>query len=227
MKSVTRSFGMITNYDSETKLQAKDMFKSYSVEQQGLPLVLLSMNELDKYNCFSSVLGGIMVKYKDNLSEEDYENALNSTYALGSSVEFSEIRENSLKEIKDQMTVLAPIIGGIILLVIVSVLSLSAVNTNKQLRNYAVYYICGSIWKQCAVINAVSIIISVLAGGLLSYICLKLAQNLKLLKDTVVTLGEWQILGCVAIVIITLIASLIMPLLIIGKSTPREILKSK
>lgn len=227
MKSGTRSFGMITRYRSDVVLDAKEMFKSYDVNQEGVPLVLFSAEELDKINCLQSVLGGMMVKFKDGLSDEEYINAVNSTYSLGTSVEFKEIRENSLKEIKNQMTVLAPIIGGIILLVIVSVLSMSAVNTNKQLRNYGIYYLCGCRWRQCAMINTLSIFISEAAAAVLAFLALRIAQLTGLLNNTVVAFGKWQLLGCLCIAVITLIVALIMPALIIGKSTPREIIKAR
>ncbi len=226
MKSGTRSFGMITRYRSDIVLDAKEMFKSYDVNQEGVPLVLFSAEELDKINCSRSVLGGMMVKFKDGLSDEEYINAVNSTYSLGTSVEFKEIRENSLKEIKNQMTVLAPIIGGIILLVIVSVLSMSAVNTNKQLRNYGIYYMCGCRWRQCAMINTLSIFISEAVAAILAYVALRGAKIAGLLSNTVVTFGSWQLIGCLCIAVITLIIALIMPVLIIGKSTPREIIKA-
>lgn len=227
MKSGTRSFGMITRYRSDVVLDAKEMFKSYDVNQEGVPLVLFSAEELDKINCLQSVLGGIMVKFKNGLSDEEYINAVNSTYSLGTSVEFKEIRENSLKEIKNQMTVLAPIIGGIILLVIVSVLSMSAVNTNKQLRNYGIYYLCGCKWQQCAMINALSIFISEAVAAILAYVALRGAKIAGLLNNTVVTFGKWQLIGCLCIAVITLIVALIMPVLIIGRSTPREIIKAR
>lgn len=57
MKSGTRSFGMINDYDSRTKLTAKDMYKNYSTEQEGVPLVLFSTEELNKYNCYSFISG--------------------------------------------------------------------------------------------------------------------------------------------------------------------------
>ncbi len=227
MKSGTRSFGMITRYRSDITLDAKEMFKSYDVNQEGVPLVLFSAEELDKINCLQSVMGGMMMKFKDGLSDEEYINAVNSTYSLGTSVEFKEIRENSLKEIKNQMTVLAPIIGGIILLVIVSVLSMSAVNTNKQLRNYGIYYMCGCKWRQCAMINALSIFISEAVAAILAYVALRGAKIAGLLSNTVVTFGKWQLIGCLCIAVITLIVALIMPVLIIGKSTPREIIKAR
>lgn len=227
MKSGTRSFGMITDYDARIRYTAADMFKSYSTEQEGVPLVLFSMDELNKYNCYSFFCGGTMIKFKDGLSDEEYQKAIESSYGLGTYIEFKEIRENSLKQIKSELTVLTPIVGGIILLVIVSVLSMSAVNTNKQLRNYGVYYMCGCKWKQCTMINVLSIFISEIAAGILAYIGLRLAEIFGFLKNTVVTLGAWQLIGCLCVVVITLIASLIMPVLIIGKSTPREIIKSK
>lgn len=227
MKSGTRSFGMIYDYDARIRYTAADMFKSYSTEQEGVPLVLFSMDELNKYNCYSFISGGTMIKFKDGLSDEEYQKAIESSYGLGTYIEFKEIRENSLKQIKSELTVLTPIVGGIILLVIVSVLSMSAVNTNKQLRNYGVYYMCGCKWKQCTMINVLSIFISEIAAGVLAYIGLRLAEIFGFLKNTVVTLGAWQLIGCLCVVVITLIASLIMPVLIIGKSTPREIIKSK
>lgn len=227
MKSGTRSFGMVHDYDSRIKLTAKDMYKSYSTEQEGVPLVLFSADELNKYNCYSFISGGAMIKFKDGLSDEEYEKAVESSYGLGTFIEFKEIRENSLKEVKSELIVLTPIIGGIILLVIVSVLSMSAVNTNKQLRNYGIYYMCGCRWKQCTMINALSIFIAEIAAAILAYAGLKFADVFGFLKNTIVTLGVWQLLGCLCVVAITLIAALIMPAVIIGKSTPREIIKFK
>lgn len=87
----------------------------------------------------------------------------------------------------------------VLILTLVGALSTSALSAKRQLKNYAVYYICGLKWKQCATVNFWS---------------------------SVIEFGICQFLGCLVIMAVYVLLSLIRPLNIIGNNTPNQVLKS-
>ncbi len=57
-----------------------------------------------------------------------------------------------LAEVRKQLIILVPVVVGLLILTMISVLSLTAISTRKQLRNYGVLYLCGGRRRQCAFI---------------------------------------------------------------------------
>ena len=143
-----------------------------------------------------------------------------------SKTRLDEMKSNSLEYIFSQIYTLFPIMICILIFTLVGTISVNALSAKKQLRNYAVYYICGLKWKQCAMINFISSLISVLTSFILSMIILLVMKHLNFLGNTVVKTGVWQFLVCLILIAVYLLFSIILPLNIIGKTTPSQILKT-
>ena len=75
-------------------------------------------------------------------------------------------------------------------------------------------------------ISAFSSLITEVIACILSALVLVLVQSFGLLSETVIEFGLWQAVACVAVLVLNLITSVIMPIIIIGKTQPREIIKS-
>jgi len=136
------------------------------------------------------------------------------------------MKKNSLDYIFQQIYILLPILICILILTLVSAISVSALSAKRQLKNYAVYYICGLKWKQCALINFYSSLISVLISFVLSIISIIVIIITDSFGETVIELGMWQILSCILIMTIYVLLSVLLPISIIGNNTPNQVLRS-
>lgn len=86
--------------------------------------------------------------------------------------------------------------------------------------------ICGMRWNRCMLLqlyNSVLIsLISLVSSILLVLICGRLA----ILRDTVITLGGWQLLSSLVLLTLNLVVSVLLPVAILRRTTPNQILKT-
>lgn len=211
----------------ETK-NIEDVFYNYYQRIYGEPLIVYNMDELERYDVGAFMSNYALVPFKDDLSDEEYTQAYNDFMEFTSTdASFAEIKSSSLADVRKQLIILIPIIAGLLLLTVISILSLTAISTHKQLKNYGILYLCGGRWKQCAFINSISIFINTLLASCVTYIGFKLLARFNVLEKTVVKFGLQELLICIGVAVLIILVSLIMPFIIIGRTQPKEILKAE
>lgn len=136
------------------------------------------------------------------------------------------MKANSFEYIFSQIYNLMPIFVCVFILTLVGAISTSALSAKRQLKNYAVYYICGLRWRQCALINFFSSLTCALISFVLSISAAFIAKVFGILGETVIELGIWQLLGCAIIILLYILLSMILPISIIGKNSPNQVLKA-
>ncbi|MCD8187470.1 MAG: hypothetical protein LUD57_02420 [Ruminococcus sp.] len=226
LKDNTKIIDMSSSYSEN--VDYRYLYRNYKFESEEKTLFITMQRDVADTGLLTQLNGNVIIKYNDYTSEETIaENysklgQMTTLYSTNGSI----IKEGSLDYIFSQIYNLMPIFICVFILTLVGAISTSALSAKRQLRNYAVYYICGLKWKQCAVINLFSSLICILISFALSIIAAFIAKATGILGDTVISLGVWQILGCVVIMIIYVLFSIILPLNIIGNNTPNKILKS-
>lgn len=226
LKDNTKIIDMSSSYSEN--VDYRYLYRNYKFESEEKTLFITMQRDVADTGLLTQLNGNVIIKYNDDTSEETIaENysklgQMTTLYSTNGSI----IKEGSLDYIFSQIYNLMPIFICVFILTLVGAISTSALSAKRQLRNYAVYYICGLKWKQCAVINLFSSLICILISFALSIIAAFIAKATGILGDTVISLGVWQILGCVVIMIIYVLFSIILPLNIIGNNTPNKILKS-
>lgn len=206
----------------------RSTYINYNYEIEELPLFIFCQKDLIYKNITMQLNGPVFVTYSDIIDDiilESNNSTMNRMMTL-SKTRLDEMKSNSLEYIFSQIYTLFPIMICILIFTLVGTISVNALSAKKQLRNYAVYYICGLKWKQCAMINFISSLISVLTSFILSMIILLVMKHLNFLGNTVVKTGVWQFLVCLILIAVYLLFSIILPLNIIGKTTPSQILKT-
>lgn len=210
------------------KADYRNIYTSYKLDDEKQPLMMFRQEELLNAGTFTVLDGSLFVSYKENVAKELVEennsriNSAHTRYFYTA----EEIKKNSLDYIFSQLYDLMPICICILILTLVGAASTSALSAKQQLKNYAVFYICGLKWKQCAYVNFFSALVSVLASFVLSLIAIFSAKALGILGETVIDFGIWQMLGCTAVMAVYILLSIILPISIVGKNTPNQILKS-
>lgn len=205
----------------------ESQYYPYNSSDEEIPYLFIAKNELDGKNYETLTFGTSFIIFDDNTTKEELSEAETKLSKYGGEVYSLEtVNRKSLQQAKDQAFTIVPMIVSILIFLAISSICLSAINTKKQLRNYGIYYTCGSRWKQCALISVCSTFITSLFAVILSGAGMFLAERFELLKGTVITFGKWQLIAYLIVILFNIIVSIIMPFTIIGRTSPREIIKS-
>ena len=209
------------------KYDCRNAFMNYNYEIEEVPLFILSQRGLVDKNVTMQLSGLVFVTYSKDISDEILESNNNTMKKMMTLniTPLNEMKANSMNYIFSQIYTLFPILICILILTLISAVSISALSAKNQLKNYAVYYICGLKWKQCVMINFYSSLVSVIFSFIMSIIPI-FVMKLTGAGETVIDFGIWQFISCVLIMLLYIILSLILPISIIGKNTPNQILKS-
>lgn len=135
-------------------------------------------------------------------------------------------KTNSNDYVSQQLYILLPIAIAILLITIFTAVTTSIISTMRNLRNYAVLYLCGATWKRCSVINLMNFCVISVVTLILDTAFFIVGKN-TYLKDTVVKISAENVLVCVGILFVFLILSAIVPLIVVHNKQPRDVLKTE
>lgn len=199
---------------------------NFSVEQK--VLFIFSSEYLAKNNkeIIQFLQPSSIIKYSENVSEEQLEKQKNllSNYGAVFSSSLKKIDKNSKRYLYHDVYNLLPIITMLLILVIVSSISSTALSTRRRLKDYSIYYINGLQWKHCVIINLFQSVFISLISIIISIACAKFIQISIFADNIKIIWNQYTITTIIAILILYLSVSMIMPAIIIGKNTPKQIL---
>ena len=172
------------------------------------------------------IISSVILTYPDNVSKEqieaDKEKLLQ--YGRANAISLDELNQNSIAYLLEKAEIFLPIIIILFILASVSSISSSALIVRKNLKNYSLYYISGLQWKNCSLVNLLYSIISLTIAVVVGFAVLFILPHTRL-NDIVKIIWSPYIIGAfVVLIILQLLISMIMPLIIIGKNTPKQIL---
>lgn len=210
--------------DTRDRISYEEYFTTYSYKTDGAKMIFNYEDIKGKLMTIGK--GVVFLEYGDNLSDSELKTLNESIDMIGESATLSDANEASLDILREKIYILIPMIFAILVFLIISAICVTAINTKKQLRNYGIFYTCGSRWRQCTLISVFSTIITSIISAIIAGVGLFLADHYGLLKETVIAFEKWQILACVAVILLNIIVSIVMPITIIGRTSPTEIIKS-
>ena len=224
LKEGTKIMGFTVPFE---KCDCRNAFKNYNYQIEEKPLFILNQKSLLDKNITMQLNGPIFVTYPDDVPNDLLEknNSIIKTMMTLNITPLNEMKNNSMDYIFSQLYTLFPILICVLILTLVGAVSVSALSAKRQLKNYAVYYICGLKWKQCAKVNFYSSLICIVFSFLLSITAVTAIQIFNIFDETVIQPGIWQLAGCIILTVFYLILSIALPISIIGKNTPHEVLK--
>lgn len=213
---------------SDSDLSVHQFYTNYSTAVEGKP-VLIAPESLFTYQPYSCVFNGmIFIQYPDGISEED--KAANHEFMLRygnglalQSMDFPTLRRNSWRYIFAQCLTLLPVVTAVLILCITSILSMSALAAKRQIRDYAVYALCGLPWKFCIKIHAFEMLISAFAAYLLTWVGMILCRPLY--EDTVLRIGLPQIITGLFVMAFCMLTARILPRQLFRRSSLKTVLQ--
>lgn len=207
---------------------AEDFYKSiyFNPQLSESAYIIADQNQLDEFGVRTYLSKTAFIKLYDSTSDSEVSDIKSIFRKSGGITEGQKVKENSLKDVKTNLIYLLPIIAGTLIFTVVTAVCMSAINAKNQLRNYGIYYVCGSRWKQCSLISLFSSLITSALAVMLAAAGMFVCKRLGVFSQTVIDFGFWQFVACAVTVLISVGFSVLMPIIIIGKTQPREIIKS-
>lgn len=128
--------------------------------------------------------------------------------------------------VNQELYTLFPIALSILVITIFTAIITTMITTMNNLKNYAVLYLCGATWKRCSVINMLNFCLISALTAILDIIFFAVGKY-TYLKETVVNVNFEKVLICIGILVLFVILSAIVPLLVVRKRQPRDVLKTE
>ncbi len=212
--------------DLANRMNFLDMYYTYNSKVENKWGLFLPKSEVENAGMSSNIVCGMSFVLCDGLSESEMKEVYNYLIAnsSGYTASLEEIKKNSLDYINEQFYVLLPIALCIFLLTLITTVSVISISVDSQLRVYAVFYICGAKWHDCAFISFLYSLIVCMLSGLISTAAIIILMNKSL---TVIKLGILELLIMLFSAAVYLVLSAIIPILIICNNQPNDILKKE
>lgn len=195
------------------------------------------------YNYFAekpSLANSCFIVYNDDISKSDKEynekliKQISGFYPVDdfhpiapSFTPFSQIKADTDEYITNSYIDILPIILVVAAIVLIGLIGSAAINTVTQIKNYGIYFLCGSKWSDCLRIAFANILIILVFSGIISGVLLYASTYLNL-NYLIGQVYAWNNLFISAgILLVMMILSLIIPFSIIRFTSPVEVIKSK
>ncbi len=230
----TYLYGYTSGENGDINQDFRDLFRVYNhnyeiAEMNGsVPKVLMSYEDAKKLGLETVVYGHCIISFNEDISDKMIKQNKQAILGMHGSIyaDNSTALKNSEKLVYNQVYLLLPIIICVFLITAISVISVNAITVRRQLKNYAIYNICGLSWKKCCLINLLSSIIMCLIAIIMMVISVVLTKYISFFSQTVIDFGIIQVLSCVFLIVVYLILAMIMPIIVMKNNTSKEILTS-
>lgn len=155
--------------------------------------------------------------------DEEYDDVTHR-YEFKSLSQAKENTDNYVAEIYNQ---LIPIMLVVFAIVLIGLIGSVAINTAAQIKNYGVYFLCGSKWSDCLKISFANILIILLFSCGLSAALLSVGQSMNL--DFLIgrAYGWNNLFISAAMVLGMIVLALIIPFFIIRFTSPVEVIRNE
>ncbi len=135
-------------------------------------------------------------------------------------------RENSELYVNEQLMILVPIAIAIFVITLFTVITTGIIGTYNNIYNYAVLYLCGNTWRKCAMLNMIKYLVIAAAAIVIDVLFFAVGSK-TYLKETVISIGIESVIISIALFAIILVMSIIIPLIVVSRKQPRDVLKTQ
>lgn len=221
----TKIVGYNNSYKGDVSINSLYGTTSFDIEEE--TIFFMSSNYLsDTTTILQGIYGPVLITFSEDCSDDRIEEIRQelSGYNCQASYLLSEVNKNSMSKIFSYLTDLLPIIIVLLIMITVSGISSSALAARREMKSFAIFYITGLQWKHCGLIGLIGSSILALFSTILSVAAILIIKSAAIGTDITI-LFRWQTVLCaVAIIAFFILISMIMPLIILSRTTPKQIL---
>lgn len=171
--------------------------------------------------------GGTLLTFDNDVSQDvidqDVEK-LKKASAIYRIYSLSQMKDNSWNYILEELHNYFPVFICIFIFVLIAAISANTITVKKQLKNYAVYNICGLPWKKCAAISLCGACITSGVAFVIVAFGVFFLKNAGSIENTALQLGWWQLLVCYMVILSYILLAWLIPLGIVRNTSAKEII---
>ncbi len=225
---------LVYGYFSASRGAETNYLDFYDYVEKDLPLNMkspvLAMAAYEDLS-YGAIENKIIIDFEDDITTEEYNENMTRIKEYYGHVENCDIYnskiiyDNSMAHLEIKLLPMFVLLAVVLFVLIVSMLTASAVNILYEKKNYGIYFICGNDWKKTFVISAIhwfTVSIASIAVAISGCLLMKASGKFPQLTLSFTTTHVWAIL---AIMAVTLIVALILPYNMLRKIQPVSILK--
>lgn len=171
--------------------------------------------------------GGTLLTFGNDISQNVIDQAmekLKRDSAIYRIYSLPEMKDNSWNYILEELHNYFPVFVCIFIFVLIAAISANTITVKKQLKNYAVYNICGLPWKSCAAISLCGACITSGIAFVMVAFAISFLKNTGRIGNTALQLGWWQLLVCGMVIFSYILLAWLIPLSIVRNTSTKEII---
>lgn len=151
------------------------------------------------------------------------EQVIKDNYSIG--VPLSSIKYRAELDIKNLLKKYIPIAASAFIVILIGIISCTAINTLRQTKNYGTLFICGMRWSDCIKICAAYTTIIMICSVSLAIAAASVCKIFNISAYFGLTFQWNNVIISILILTVMLLLNLIIPAFIIRHKTPVEIIK--
>lgn len=221
----TRIVGYNNSLEGDASFNSLYGTVNFAIEET--TIFFMSSNYLsDNTTILQGIYGPALITFSEDCSDERIEEIRHelSGYNCLASYLLSDVNKNSLSRIYSRLGDLLPIIIVLLIMIMVSGISSSALAARREMKSFAIFYITGLQWKHCGLISLIGSSILALFSAVLSAAAILIIKSTAIGADITI-MFRWQtVLAAAAIIAFFILISMIMPMIMLSRTTPKQIL---
>lgn len=212
------------------------VYFDYYVEAEEKPAILLSVDQISrcmeknenlKLERFMSRL--MFVRFHEDITQEERihnERWLGMQVLMPAAINMSEIRANSSMVIKERLLAVLPVFIGLFILTIISAMCTCAISIKRQMKDYLIYSVCGMPWNRCIWITMLNSLLINITAMVICIAAVIGGTSFRLFDETTISMGLWQIMACVAVAVLYMLLSAILPFTLINGTSLNDVMRN-
>ena len=169
--------------------------------------------------------GIIFIKYKDGLSDEEADAIKGELFKMGGFLNLSdELNKKSIEYLSEDIMLILPICICVFIISLICTVASSAIAAKCNMKTFLITYICGARWRSNSLISLINSVITSLAGVVLATAAYIVISKTGIAEYFCLEFTKYEFLFCLPVLLINIILPVILPLWIISKQTPKELI---
>lgn len=227
----TMLFGLNDSWSNiESNHSYLDLFEcAYNMKGgiAGVPSVygVMSAENVEKYNLFCPMTSGI-IDFQDDITEETMEANKEILKERCVLTDTAAMAKNSKMILFHKISGIVVVFVVLLLITLTSIVCSGAVTFLYERRNYGIYFITGNSWKNTILLSLVHWGMICFTSVLLSGVLLGFGMLRGWMDQYTIVFSWLNVLAYLAIIAVTILTALVIPINILRKSQPVQILKN-
>lgn len=220
---------------TENMVNCQNCYRSIDVQYEETPVLI--MNRENIKNCEIKMIGNeellklrgtVLLTWREGIT--DAEKRFNQKFMednafISLKEDMKTFRQKSFEEINSSLRQYFPVLICGFALTLISTMSVGVIAAKQQLKHLAIYNMLGLPWNKCIWIQEAVFAMIVLKAMVITGIFTTFLQLSGGLKHTLIEIGVWQIIVCIALSVCCAVVSGILEFLVVKNTNTRELLQ--